>query len=348
MLAQDIILLKTGDDIQAIVQEIGVDIVKYKKYENAQGPVYSILKTEIFMIKYENGTKDTFEQTTPKPATVPPQRKAVENRTAPSQTRHQPQPEANSAAKTQPEANSAKPQPALPAQNGRNNAYQPPIPAGDKNVRFGIQVGAAIPNMSSVDFKPGRYFEDFNVLPRFGITGGVLLDIKVTEMFSLQSGLSFTMKGCIREGYTDLFSVDDQYEVKEAYVKEILDISYLELPVFFVYNLPVKKDYFNVGVGAYLAYGIAGKSKNHFSYNGESIDDEVMDSSLEYNLFSGERKRYNPLDYGLNGFVGFTFSSGIFAKGGYSHGLANISAYTETMEKNVKNYCFYFSVGMSF
>jgi hypothetical protein len=52
--------LKNGDEIKAIVQEVGIDDVKYKKYENPSGPTYTLLKSDIFMIKYENGEKDIF------------------------------------------------------------------------------------------------------------------------------------------------------------------------------------------------------------------------------------------------------------------------------------------------
>ena len=67
--AQDIITLKSGDEIKAKVQEIGTDNVKYKKYENLTGPVYTLLKTDIFMIKYENGERDIFKDA-PKAASV--------------------------------------------------------------------------------------------------------------------------------------------------------------------------------------------------------------------------------------------------------------------------------------
>jgi hypothetical protein len=35
--------------------------VKYKKYENQAGPTYTLMKSDIFMIKYENGDKDMFK-----------------------------------------------------------------------------------------------------------------------------------------------------------------------------------------------------------------------------------------------------------------------------------------------
>ena len=61
--AQDIITLKNGDEIKAKVQEIGSTDIKYKKYENLTGPVYTLSKAEIFMIKYENGERDVFTET---------------------------------------------------------------------------------------------------------------------------------------------------------------------------------------------------------------------------------------------------------------------------------------------
>lgn len=60
------IILKNGDIIKAVISEVGVNEVKYKKCENLGGPVYSILKKEVFMIKYANGTKDVFKEDEPK------------------------------------------------------------------------------------------------------------------------------------------------------------------------------------------------------------------------------------------------------------------------------------------
>jgi len=68
MYAQDIIIMKNGSDIQAIVQEIGIDDVRYKRFDNPNGPNYTLKKSEIFMIRYANGSKDVFnEVATPAP-----------------------------------------------------------------------------------------------------------------------------------------------------------------------------------------------------------------------------------------------------------------------------------------
>jgi hypothetical protein len=58
--AQDLILKKNGDEISAKIEEVGITEIKYKKFDNQEGPMYTMLKSEIFMIKYANGTKEVF------------------------------------------------------------------------------------------------------------------------------------------------------------------------------------------------------------------------------------------------------------------------------------------------
>lgn len=62
--SQDVLVMKTGDEVQVKVLEVLPDVVKYKKYDNQDGPTYSEYKTNIFMIKYQNGTKDVFSSQT--------------------------------------------------------------------------------------------------------------------------------------------------------------------------------------------------------------------------------------------------------------------------------------------
>jgi hypothetical protein len=68
----DNIVLKSGDEIKAKVTEITSDEIKYKKCDNLTGPTYSINKSEVFLIKYANGTKDiiTTSNSTPTNNTV--------------------------------------------------------------------------------------------------------------------------------------------------------------------------------------------------------------------------------------------------------------------------------------
>jgi hypothetical protein len=59
----DVIVMKSGEEIEAVIQEIGIDNVRYMKASNPGGPVYTIPKFEIFMIRYANGERDVFTDT---------------------------------------------------------------------------------------------------------------------------------------------------------------------------------------------------------------------------------------------------------------------------------------------
>ena len=58
--AQDVIMKKNGEEFNAKVLGITTEVVKYKRSDNPDGPLISILKSEVFMIKFANGTKEVF------------------------------------------------------------------------------------------------------------------------------------------------------------------------------------------------------------------------------------------------------------------------------------------------
>lgn len=60
----DIITLRTGDHIQALVQKISEVEVEYKMIDNLNGPNYTLKKSDIFMITYANGSKDVYSDST--------------------------------------------------------------------------------------------------------------------------------------------------------------------------------------------------------------------------------------------------------------------------------------------
>ncbi|MCX6312050.1 MAG: hypothetical protein NT084_10505 [Bacteroidetes bacterium] len=60
MNAQDIIKLKNGSEIKGAVIEITSDQVKFKKTQ--EGPIYTMAKTDIEMITYQNGKQETFTE----------------------------------------------------------------------------------------------------------------------------------------------------------------------------------------------------------------------------------------------------------------------------------------------
>lgn len=71
---QDIITTNDDTSFAAKVIEITPDAVKYKKFNNLEGPLYTIPVKDIKVITYENGTKEVFNKTaTPKAETTVPQ-----------------------------------------------------------------------------------------------------------------------------------------------------------------------------------------------------------------------------------------------------------------------------------
>lgn len=67
--AQDIILKKTGEEIKAIVVDVSPGVVKYKKFENQQGPIFAIAREQVDKIIYQSGKAQDFEEETPEPIT---------------------------------------------------------------------------------------------------------------------------------------------------------------------------------------------------------------------------------------------------------------------------------------
>lgn len=60
--SQDTITKRNGVIIPAKVLEISSTDVKYKNFDNQNGPTYSIFKSEVLMIHYENGNKEVFNE----------------------------------------------------------------------------------------------------------------------------------------------------------------------------------------------------------------------------------------------------------------------------------------------
>jgi tetratricopeptide (TPR) repeat protein len=62
IIAQDKIYRTDSTLIQAKVQEVGDAEIKYKKFSNLNGPVYSVKKSDVWMIIYENGEKEVYNK----------------------------------------------------------------------------------------------------------------------------------------------------------------------------------------------------------------------------------------------------------------------------------------------
>lgn len=63
MSAQDIIFLKSGDQIQSKIIEVGTSVIQYADWNNRNGPLYRLGKEDIWKIRFENGFEEVFDKT---------------------------------------------------------------------------------------------------------------------------------------------------------------------------------------------------------------------------------------------------------------------------------------------
>lgn len=58
----DVIITLDNKKIECKVLEVNIDYIKYKRSDNIEGPIYTILKKELKSITYDNGVIDTFQK----------------------------------------------------------------------------------------------------------------------------------------------------------------------------------------------------------------------------------------------------------------------------------------------
>lgn len=61
--AQDYIYMKDGSEYKAKVEEITPDIIKFKKFDQPDGPVRTVKVQDVISIRYQDGTEEVFAKT---------------------------------------------------------------------------------------------------------------------------------------------------------------------------------------------------------------------------------------------------------------------------------------------
>ncbi len=60
-IADDVLITKNSQKINAKIEEVGLDFIKYRRSDNPTGPLYTIAKKEIVSVIYDNGTVEVFQ-----------------------------------------------------------------------------------------------------------------------------------------------------------------------------------------------------------------------------------------------------------------------------------------------
>lgn len=61
--AQDLIVKRTGEEIRTKVTAVGPDTISYKLYDTDDGVVYTIMKGDVVLIKYQDGRNEVIKST---------------------------------------------------------------------------------------------------------------------------------------------------------------------------------------------------------------------------------------------------------------------------------------------
>lgn len=189
---------------------------------------------------------------------------------------------------------------------------------------FGIRAGV---NFQNINGKDGND-KDLDNKIKTGFNVGVTADIPIAPEFYVQPGILFSLKGA---------KMDDAADTK-------INISYLEIPVNFLYKPVLGGGNLLLGFGPYAAFAVGGKIKNDNVDVDLKFDNEVSPTSPDaYRTL----KRF---DFGANLLAGYQFSNHLSAQLNAQLGLVNINPkYTGiSTDAKAKNTGFGVSLGYSF
>ena len=177
---------------------------------------------------------------------------------------------------------------------------------------FGIRAGVNFQNLNGKDEAGDKL--DYKL--KTGFNAGLNAEIPVGIDFYLQPGLLFSTKGA-------------KANVGDGQI----NLSYLELPVNFIYKPELGEGRMVLGFGPYAAYAINGKTKN-------------PDSDIEFGDQPNELKRF---DAGANLLAGYEFSNRLSFQLNAGLGLLRLNNRdTDDNESSLTNTGFGVSLGYRF
>jgi hypothetical protein len=203
-----------------------------------------------------------------------------------------------------------------------------------QKIRFGIKAGANMQTFNGKD-EDGRTLE-FGLVPRFN--AGFNVDIPVATDFYLQTGLMFSTKGAKN-------TAPHNGNIRN----ENWNLSYIELPINFLYKPLVGTGRIMIGFGPYIAYGIGGKRKT--TINNIEIERKIEFESEYTDINDNDIHVFKPIDFGANLFFGYEFRGGFNVMLNTQLGLSRINAKNNSFvsdRRAYKNTGFGLTLGYNF
>lgn len=169
---------------------------------------------------------------------------------------------------------------------------------------FGILGGVNFQNLNGEDSEGDKLTNEMLV----GFHAGLNVQIPIAPQFYLQPGLLFSTKGAKDSG--------------TGYTSQV-NLSYIEVPIEFVYKGALGSGYVMIGLGPYFGYGIMGKYKLDTALGNYESDVEFTNSIDDSSDFL---KFYvKSFDAGGNVFAGYELQNGLFFRLNTQLGMININ-----------------------
>jgi hypothetical protein len=171
---------------------------------------------------------------------------------------------------------------------------------------FAVLGGLNFQNLNGKDAGGDKF--EYDLL--LGYHGGVNAQIPVAPEFYFQPGLILSAKGA------------KNAESFEMALASKIKLTYLEMPLNFVYKAALGDGYFMLGFGPYLAYGVGGKviwesGSGSIDYDVKFKKGNNSDNSSIFYL--------RPFDAGGNIFAGYELPGGLFFQFNTQLGMLDIS-----------------------
>jgi hypothetical protein len=198
---------------------------------------------------------------------------------------------------------------------------------------FGILGGVNFQNFNGKDNDGNKLDNDLVI----GYHAGVNIQIPLVPEFYFQPGLLFSVKGSDK----DFGLLTGTYR-----------LSYIEIPLNFVYKGLLGNGYVTLGFGPYIGYGITGKSK--LESGSVTIETDIEFTSVVESGDPFTTSHFRPFDAGGNISAGYEIAGGLFFQLNAQLGMLKINpedrrtvvVYSD--ELSLKNTGFGLSVGYRF
>ena len=189
------------------------------------------------------------------------------------------------------------------------------------SISFGLRGGVNMQNLSGKDLNGDKL--EMSMVPRFNV--GFVVGIPVAPEFYFQPGLMFSTKGA--KSKSEFLGMDMAAEY---------NISYIELPMNFLYRPVLGNGHFFLGFGPYVAYGLGGKAS--FTIEGTSTEENIVFANDYQSINPYDWKYFRRLDYGANLFFGYELKNGLSIQLNTQLGLARINADNTTLPNNKSDF----------